>query len=314
MISVIVCSRDSLFLESLRKNIHDTIGVEHEIIAIDNSMNRESICSAYNKGGKIARYGLLCFVHEDVCFKTNDWGIALQRHLTDQDTGLIGIAGGDSMSQVPSTWSNSFISNEINIIQRDKKNLSISSVISVKVQQHTSHRKQVLTVDGVFICLRKSIFEQYQFDEVLLKGFHGYDVDYSLQLAGKFKNYVVHDILLEHFSGGSLDIKWLESTFLIAEKWKNLLPLSIYKLSDRQLMAYHWQSLHVLLRHMFKLRYPPEKIYIDCLRFSFTKFFTARRFLSMNKLFFQLLSANRRLVNSNTRKVNVQLTKEGINL
>jgi hypothetical protein len=287
MISIIICSKNSSLAEMLAKNIAVTIGVPYEIIAIDNSIHNNSICSIYNKGGARAKYPLLCFIHEDVLFRTMDWGVNFCNHFKDQLIGILGIAGGDSFSKVPSTWSNIFISKEINIIQHQNRNLKETTHLYYTGTETKEIKKQVIAIDGVFIGVRKSVFDKYKFDEVLLHGFHGYDIDYSLQLAMKYKNYVAFDILVEHFSEGVLGKPWLESAFLIAKKWHRILPLSTHRLNYKQQVQYHWQSLHVLINHLFRLNCKPGKIYFYCLKYSFTKYFSVRRFLSLNKLFFQ---------------------------
>jgi hypothetical protein len=305
MISVIVCSKDRVLAESLQTNIEQTIGVAYEMITIDNSVEQHGICAVYNRGGMLARFDILCFVHEDVLFRTQNWGSKLISHFTDPMVGLIGVAGGDSLGSIPSTWSNSLICNEINIIQSSASDPNESIHIHVTAHATTLSKKRVLAIDGVFMCTRKTVFERNRFDEALLRGFHGYDIDYSLQLNLTYRNYAVSDILIEHFSTGSLNAAWLQSTFLIAKKWKRVLPLSVYMPSRGQWKHYHWQSLHVLMQHMFRLQYPAIKIYFCCLQYSCTKSFSVRRFLSMNKLFISSLTINRPLFNI-INKVNSQ--------
>jgi hypothetical protein len=289
MISVVICSRNSSLAEKLMKNIEMTVGVPCETIIIDNSADGNGICAVYNNGARKAKYPILCFVHEDVLFRTAGWGKKLLAHFADPLTGLIGVAGGDSLSNVPSTWSNAFISPEINIIQYEDEQKSEPTHLYISANSEKLFTKQVQIIDGVFMCVKKSVFDQYQFDDSLLKNFHGYDVDYSLQVSQKYKNYVAFDILLEHFSEGKLNKAWLKSCFLISKKWKHILPVSIHALSRRQQVHYHWQSLHVLIKHMFNLRYNPIEIYFYCIRYSCTRFFKIRRFLSMNRFFVQLL-------------------------
>ena len=50
MVSIIICSVSPLLLEDLKQNIAQTIGVEYEIIAIDNREKRWPIAKAYNYG------------------------------------------------------------------------------------------------------------------------------------------------------------------------------------------------------------------------------------------------------------------------
>jgi hypothetical protein len=287
MISIIVCSRNEVLAGFLKLNIESTIGVPYEIILCDNSVLQEGICKVYNKAASRAVFPLLCFVHEDVFFRTVGWGEKLAVHFNDENTGVIGVAGGDSMSLVPSSWSNTFFSKSTHIIQHIQPG---ADPVHIRLPANEIvFRKQVLTVDGVFMCVRKSVYEKFPFDDSLLKGFHGYDIDYSFQLSMHFRNYVVFDILLEHYSQGRQNRDWFESTVLVASKWKKQLPASIFNLSGNQWRSYHWQSLHVMINRMYELKYHPVRIYLYSLSFSVNKYLSTRKFLSMNRLFFQLL-------------------------
>ena len=74
LISLIICSRKADISEELKQNIAETIGCEYELCVIDNSRNEYSIFSAYNEGVRRAKGDILCFMHEDVLFRTNKWG------------------------------------------------------------------------------------------------------------------------------------------------------------------------------------------------------------------------------------------------
>lgn len=49
MLSFIICSVSPERLEQVTRNIHDTIGVDYEIIAIDNREKQWPIARAYNE-------------------------------------------------------------------------------------------------------------------------------------------------------------------------------------------------------------------------------------------------------------------------
>ena len=105
MISIIICSRNAIITPSLTENISETVGVEYELIIIDNSGNRFSIFQAYNEGVKRAKYSYLCFMHDDILFYTNNWGKALIHHFTNNSSiGLIGYIGTHFIPSVPSYW------------------------------------------------------------------------------------------------------------------------------------------------------------------------------------------------------------------
>lgn len=74
MISLIICSRTPTISEELSTNIAETIGCEYELVVIDNSKNEFSIFSAYNEGVKRSNGDVLCFMHDDILFRTLNWG------------------------------------------------------------------------------------------------------------------------------------------------------------------------------------------------------------------------------------------------
>lgn len=253
MISIIVCSVDTKVLERFKQSTMRTIGVEHEFVVVNNKKNTYGICAAYNLGAAAAKYDCLCFVHEDVLFHTMDWGIKIIQALGDPEIGAVGIAGGDSFPDLPATWSVSARSNEIRIVQHYKRQEKVSE--EIYASYHKEQRGQVIALDGVFICTRKSVHQQFAFDEKNFPGFHGYDVDFTFQISRQYKVFVLFDIQLEHFSEGNQDKTWLETTFVFYSKWQHMLPASIHKLSDVERERHHWVALQVLLGHMKRLRY-----------------------------------------------------------
>ena len=55
-------------------------------------------------------------------------------------------------------------------------------------------------------------------DDEEIAGFHAYDLDISLRFAKKYKNYVIGDILIEHFSNGNPDKAFFEENILVRKK------------------------------------------------------------------------------------------------
>ena len=52
MLSIIICSISLKYLEALEANIRKTIGISHEIIAVDNREKRWPIAKVYNYGAQ----------------------------------------------------------------------------------------------------------------------------------------------------------------------------------------------------------------------------------------------------------------------
>src|ERR1700744_2986719 len=105
MISIIVCSVNEELFRKFEKSVADNIGVEFEIIKIDNTGNRYGICEAYNKGAASAKFEYLCFAHEDILFRSDNWGqVLIKAFEGDEHIGVIGVAGSKYKSLAPSGW------------------------------------------------------------------------------------------------------------------------------------------------------------------------------------------------------------------
>lgn len=226
MISIVVCSVNEHYFLSLQQNIADTIGVPYEMIRIDNRKNTYSICSAYNEGAAKAKFELVCFAHEDIIFRTHNWGNKVISIFNEHTRlGLLGVAGTTYKSAVPSGWAEAEERKYINLIQRYKY-AQQSELHVYNNPQNKSYIKTVC-VDGVWMCTRKKIIATLPFDQKTFTGFHCYDLDFSLSVNQQYDVAVSFEILIEHFSEGYHDKQWVADTLKLHEKWQNALPVSI---------------------------------------------------------------------------------------
>ncbi len=226
MISIIICSRTTDILHTLKENISVTIGVEYELVLIDNSTNKYSIFEAYNKGVRQSKYPYLCFMHEDISFHTYNWGQKVISHFDNENVGMIGAIGGHLIADYPSTWccSNLVSGNYIQGYKNDEGTYYTSSVVNDKYLQKGI--TDVVAVDGFWFCVKKNLFPNISFDETTFNSFHAYDIDIAMQinLLGN-RVCVIDDILIEHFSAGTPGDKWIVAMMLFQKKWKSFLPL-----------------------------------------------------------------------------------------
>ncbi|TCC93536.1 hypothetical protein EZ428_01835 [Pedobacter frigiditerrae] len=253
MISIIIASVNQELLAGLEENIALTIGVDFEIIAIENSKGVKGICELYNDGALKAKYNLLCFMHEDLLIKTKNWGeIVVNLFNSNSGLGLIGVAGSQYKSVAPSSWY--CYENEapellnFNIIQRYKyankeKQLLYSN-------PHNEKFINVASIDGVWLCCTKMAIATYPFDEKLLKKFHGYDLDFSLGIGQKFEIGVTFDILIEHFSEGYTDKTWLEEILKVHTKWSFKLPIDTASLPDHKILLLEKRGFRSMMGRM----------------------------------------------------------------
>lgn len=228
MLSIIICSISPERLQTLETNIQQTIHAEYEIIAVDNRERKWPIAKAYNYAAGQAKYPYLFFVHEDVMFHSCDWGEYIERKLCESDCGVIGFVGGKVMLNCYSGWNQHYEWVCCHLYQR-QGDLSRFDVCNVYLQ---SPFAEVVTVDGLGMFVRKDVWAKFPFDEALLTGFHGYDIDFSLQIvkSGNYKNYICcsSQVLIEHFSAGTFDSRWIDNTVcLYKNKWSKILPVAV---------------------------------------------------------------------------------------
>lgn len=224
MISIIICSRKNTIPNDLSLNIEKTIGREYELIVIDNAENQYSIFEAYNLGIERSKGEYLCFIHDDILFHTQGWGnIVNEIFKLDENIGLIGVAGSEVKTKMPSGWWNCPDNlKHINIIQH----ISIEKIENWLYGLKNVVVQEVAVIDGVFMVMRKS---KIRFN-TKLKGFHNYDLNLSLETlkAGK-KVVVTKDILIEHFSNGVIDISWYVSTLKFHRIYNSFLPVVVFE-------------------------------------------------------------------------------------
>ncbi len=268
MISIIVCSANDGLYQDFCENVTQTIGLQFECIRINNTDGKYGLCEAYNSGASRAKFPFLCFAHEDIRIHTPNWGSILLRHFDSKPRlGLIGIAGSKVKPRMISNWwlpqINGHEPKRGKVLQhfRDKP------VQITEWWEGDGDLDDVVTVDGVFLFTRKSVWQENPFDSKLLTRFHAYDFDFSMQVRQHWKVCVTRAILVEHLSQGSFDLDWIKSTLAAHEKWKGHLPKSVhpniplqsFKFLDRQLLndcyaklarlGVHWRiGLPILFR------------------------------------------------------------------
>jgi hypothetical protein len=262
MISIIISSARPQLLQQAKANIANTIGVPFELLTYNNGNAEKGICEIYNQGARDAQYSILCYMHEDLEIKTQNWGnLVLDIFNAHHDLGVVGVAGSSYKSYAPAAWNptpgdNTFVS--CNYIQSFKQ----KNVASVHYESNIAAARtaEVICVDGMWFCTPKHVALLHPFDQVLLKGFHCYDIDYCLSLFGKYKVFVTSDVLLEHFSEGHYDCSWLQDTLSIHEKWQQKLPLSLAESSAKAKLKVEKTAYKYLIKKFVECRHPKDSI------------------------------------------------------
>lgn len=223
MISIIICSRTPQISHAFAQNIERTIGCAYELIVVDNSKSTYSIFEAYNLGIQNSAGDCWCFMHDDILFHSLNWGVEILKiFANDSKIGLIGIAGSKIKTKMPSAWWDCPEDQKVmHIIQH----LEDQKVENWKQGWNNKIIEQVAVIDGVFMVGKNDSAIIFN---TKLKGFHNYDTCLSLLYQqNNYKVVVTQNVLLEHFSFGTIDKTWFLSTLQFDNLFRHFLPLKI---------------------------------------------------------------------------------------
>ena len=208
MLSIIISTYKSQNFTAIKKNINVTIGeTKYEVIKIFNPGEMD-LSIAYNKGAALAKFENLLFLHDDVQIFTKDWGRILINTLKLEDSGVVGLAGGNKKFKLPT-------GHDLGIEKYKFVFVSHSEKEEIRKKSITEPVK-VKTLDGVFLALRKERWQQFKFNEEI-DGFHFYDLDISLRVSEKYQNYIIPNIFLHHFSMGNFNNDWIKASLRFHE-------------------------------------------------------------------------------------------------
>lgn len=225
MISIIVSSINPEQNRFFRENIEQTIGVVYELIVHDNRESKWGLCKIYNHYARISKYDILCFFHEDIILHTNNWGVIISDFLSQTpQAGVIGFAGATIKTKSISGWGSRKETTRTNLIQH----LGDGRIQDVSANPLQELYSPVVVVDGLALIVTKKVWEQCHFDEITFPGFHLYDLDFSMQVAQHYTNYVCYTIKVEHLSNGSYTKEWFDKSAIFHLKWADKLPISLY--------------------------------------------------------------------------------------
>lgn len=256
MISIIIASVDEVMLAEVTENITETIGLPFEILSYSNSKGEAGLCSIYNKGSKAAKYKILCFMHEDLHIKTDNWGKVVVDAFQDQKLGIIGVVGSSYKTCAPTGWYTISYENKVlhgNYIQSFK----YSNRPSEHFNENPLNQKMapVVSVDGMWFCTTKALSEEFPFDEEVFKGFHCYDLDFCFQVGQAYKIAVNYQILIEHYSEGNFNKIWWLDTLKLHQKWRNKLPISVTDITAKQRFLIEKRSYRWVIETLRKIGY-----------------------------------------------------------
>ena len=223
MVSVIISAKHVIPQSPLERNIYKTIGSEHELFLINNSAGKASLASIYNLGVKKAKGDILVFMHDDLFFMNRDWGNILSKKFSEQpDVGIIGIIGTEYLFENNCSWTaagNPFLKGRL--VQHLQNGDFFMVLFSTEKGDF-----EIVCCSGVFMAVRREVFDSASFDESTFDDFFFHDFDLCMQAREKWRLIVTTDIIAKHRSMGTYGDKWQLYGSRFLEKYKSVLPAS----------------------------------------------------------------------------------------
>jgi len=224
VISVIICSRALELPLELQQNIAHTIGMDYEFVIVNNANNERNIFEAYNEGVRLAKGDILCFMHDDILFRSTDWGKVVNKAFENKICGLVGVIGCQFLSNRVQPWWH--LGHHLGCITQGYfENGEYRTLQDGESLQEES--KEGVAVDGLWFCVRRKLFDTIRFDDITFDNFHCYDVDTCMQvIEAGYQVRVLRDVKIEHKSGGNASSEYFVQMDRFVNKWGRKLPIS----------------------------------------------------------------------------------------
>lgn len=222
MISVITCWRRPIPQSIQERNIFRTAGVDHEYIMIDGS-NGIGFAAAYNQGIARARGDIFVFIPEELFFMKMNWGLILEKKFADDPwLGVIGVAGTQFLYADKYSWT---AAGRPFIKGRVVYHLQNGDFFAVVFSPENGDFP-VVAVDGVFMAVRASLFQNICFDEETFDDCHFWDLDFCMQANQVSRIMVTTDIVVKWRSQNVFDKAWNSYGQKFLFKHQDKLPIS----------------------------------------------------------------------------------------
>jgi hypothetical protein len=209
--------------QKFNQHIDNTIGIkDYEILRYVNH-GQYSLPQIYNQALKdyYDKNSIFVFCHNDIIFKTKNWGkILLARFNANNNFDIIGVAGSTYLPESGKWWEDP--SKMIGIVEHTNGLRTWVSQYSEKFYGI----KEVVLIDGLFMAVNPTTIEHY-FDQDF-NGFHMYDLSFCLPNYFDGCNIgVLTDIRILHKSIGMTNQQWEENRQKLVNKYKDELPIKL---------------------------------------------------------------------------------------
>lgn len=258
----------------LAENIQTTVNVPYEIVLIDNSTNKYSIFEAYNEGVQRAIHPYLCFIHEDIMFRTDNVGkLLLSSFSTNPNLGLIGVIGIQVLPEMCFGWWTAGYDYYVGDIIKNKKRKRMTPGYT-HLELVEPKLKKAVACDGLFLGIPRALFDKISWDVNTFKGFHCYDLDICMQvLAAGYDINILENLRIEHYSTGNPSEAFAHEMVVFNNKWREKLPVATQEIEQatihdiqESVYAGYITSMPLAIRYKHLTANPMGRLLIDTLR------------------------------------------------
>jgi hypothetical protein len=189
-----------------------------------------SISKSYNtlleRAGALDGLEALVLVHQDTEIVDSDLCDKVREALADPDVAVIGCVGAIGVRSI-AWWEGSVtLSNFVNRYEEHGGGDMEAFSWTWEAAPPYAHVGEVETVDGFLLVLSPWAVQNIRFDEQL-SAFHGYDLDYCLQVREQGRKVVTADFRAIHHR--PLEMipdpgPWIDAHIAVAEKWDGRMP------------------------------------------------------------------------------------------
>ena len=207
------------FNKDFINHIGATIGVKHKTICYPN-FNEFSLTQIYNDAIEKHSVDNCIFVmcHNDIWFKTKNWGKLLLNKFNNSNFDIIGLAGSTYLPASGMWWEDR--TKMFGIVEHTN---DISTWVS-EFSAPIPGIKSVVLIDGLFMAFNPETIT-HKFDETFT-GFHFYDLSFCLPNYLDGCNIGVTTVIrVLHKSVGQTNIQWENSRQQLADLYREELPL-----------------------------------------------------------------------------------------
>lgn len=201
-ISVLVCSIDPARFSNVSASYRARFdGYALDIVGVHDA---RSLAEGYNRAAEQAAGDILIFSHDDIELVSADFAHRLVAHLETSDG--VGIAGASRVTG-PEWGHAGARAIHGHVLHRVPSGKGGVLLMASGFQHPVATGVRVL--DGVFIAVRRHVWEATRFDADRYDGFHLYDLDFTWRASGAGARLAVpSDLLLFHASQGRYNQAW----------------------------------------------------------------------------------------------------------